>query len=237
MPQAKDSPASTRTVIGYVRVSTADQAAEGVSLQAQRDRLSAYCLAHDLVLVGIETDAGISARKTGNRPALQRTLLALESGEASGLVAVKLDRLSRTTRDVLDLVANAERHGWAIHSIDERLDTSSPQGRFVVTLLGALAQLEREQAAERTKTAMAALRRQKRRISGRPPFGYRFEGDHVVPVRSELRLLVRMRRMQRGGSGCYRIASALNAEGGVNPRTARPWYYGTIRAILKRIAR
>ncbi len=70
--------------------------------------------------------------KTTNRPALQRALAALREGEAFGLVAVKLDRLSRTTRDVLDLVARAEKEKWALHSIDERLDTSSPQGRFVV---------------------------------------------------------------------------------------------------------
>ena len=117
--------------------------------------------------------------------ALQRALQALRSGEVVGLVAVKLDRLSRTTRDVLDLVARAEKESWALHSIEERLDTSSAQGRFVVTLLGALSQLEREQAAERTKSAMAELRRQGRRISGKPPFGYRFEGGRVVEVTEE----------------------------------------------------
>ncbi len=167
------------TVIGYCRVSSADQATSGISLDAQRHRLQAYCAAHGLTLARVEEDAGISARKTTNRPALQRALVALRRGDAAGLVAIKLDRLSRTTRDVLDLVARAEKEGWALHSIEERLDTSSPQGRFVVTLLGALAQLEREQAAERTKVAMAELRRQGKRTSRHPPFGHRFEGDRV----------------------------------------------------------
>ena len=91
------------TVIGYVRVSSQDQADGGISLDAQRHRLEAYCAAHALTLASVEEDAGISARRTTNRPALQRALKALKRGEAAGLVAVKLDRLSRTTRDVLSI--------------------------------------------------------------------------------------------------------------------------------------
>jgi DNA invertase Pin-like site-specific DNA recombinase len=219
-------------VIGYARVSSEDQAANGISLDAQRHRLQAYCDAHGLALAAVEEDAGISAKRTTNRPALQRALQALKSGEAAGLVAVKLDRLSRTTRDVLDLVARAEKEGWALHSIEERLDTSSSQGRFVVTILAAIAQLEREQAAERTKAAMAELRRQGKRTSRHPPFGYRFDGNRVVTVAREQRILRRMLELKADGAGCYRIATVLNAEGTVNPRTTRPWFYGTVRAIL-----
>ncbi len=224
-------------VIGYCRVSTEEQAASGVSLAAQRRRLDAHCHAHELTLVWVEEDAGISARKTTNRPALQRTLQALRRGEANGLVAVKLDRLSRTTRDVLDLVARAEREDWSLHSIEERLDTSSPQGRFVVTILGAMAQLEREQAAERTRVAMAELRRQGRRISGTPPFGYRFEGDYVVVVEAEQALLKRMLGWQAEGFGPYKIARLLNEATGDHPRTGKPWYWGTVRAIVQRANR
>ncbi len=129
MQESRSRASNGSTAIGYVRVSTEDQAQSGVSLEAQRHRIEAYCTAHGLVLTRVEADAGISARKTTNRPALQRALGALGNGEAAGLVAVKLDRLSRTTRDVLDLVARAELERWALHSIDERLDTSSAQGR------------------------------------------------------------------------------------------------------------
>jgi len=132
-------------VIGYIRVSTEDQTENGVSLAAQRHRLQAYAEAHGLQLVRIEEDAGISARRTTNRPGLQRALAALKRGDADGLVVVKLDRLSRTTSDILDLVSRAEKERWALHSIEERLDTESPHGRFVVTVLAALAQMEREQ--------------------------------------------------------------------------------------------
>jgi DNA invertase Pin-like site-specific DNA recombinase len=225
------------TVIGYVRVSTEDQSANGVSLAAQRTRLRAYCEAHGLTLLRVEEDAGISAKATRNRPGLQRALAALRKREAAGLVAVKLDRLSRTTRDVLDLVARAEKENWALHSIDERLDTSSPQGRFVVTVLGALAQLEREQAAQRTRDAMAELRRQGKRTSRHAPFGFRHEGSDVVEEPAEQPLLRRMLALQAEGSGCWKIAKTLNDEGVLNPRTGRPWHHGTTRAILQSVAR
>ncbi len=221
--------------IAYVRVSTGEQAASGLSLAAQRRRLTAYVAAHGLTLADVAEDAGISARRTNNRPALQRALSALSRGEADGLVAVKLDRLSRTTRDVLDLVARAEREGWALHSIEERLDTASPQGRFVTTSLGAMAQLKREQAAERTRVAMAELRRQGRRVSGKPPWGYRFDCGRVVADTDEQVILTRMLVLRAEGLGAKRIAAALNEAGGTNPRTNRAWTHGAIQAVLRRI--
>ncbi len=224
---------TTQAVIGYARVSTEDQAGNGVSLDAQRHRIEAYCTAHGLTLAGVEQDAGISAKATTNRPGLQRALLALRRGDADGLVAVKLDRLSRTTSDILDLVSRAEKERWALHSIEERLDTESPHGRFVVTVLAALAQMEREQIGERTRTAMAELRRQGRKTSSRPPFGFRFQGDRVVKAPSEHKILRRMLRHHAEGAGEFAVASALNRAGSPTPRTGRPWYYGTVRTILE----
>ncbi len=223
-------------VIAYCRVSTTEQAEAGISLETQRRRLLAYAEAHGLHVLRVEEDAGISAKRTSNRPALQRALQALRKGSADGLVVVKLDRLSRTTRDVLDLVERAEREGWALHSIEERLDTASPHGRFVVTILAALAQMEREQIGARTKAAMAELRRQGKRISSKPRFGFRFEGDRVVEEPCEQPILHQMLQRQAEGAGCYRIASALNREGTPNPRTGRPWFYGTVRTILENAA-
>ncbi len=224
-------------VLGYARVSTADQAEHGVSLAAQRHRIAAYCEAHGLTLAGIEEDAGISAKATRNRPGLQRALSALKARESVGLVVVKLDRLSRTTRDVLDLVALSERQGWALHSIDEKLDTGCPQGRFVVTILGALAQLEREQAAERTRAALAELRRQGRRISGKPPYGFRFENGMLVEVPDEAALLDRMLALHAEGLGARAIRTRLIKEGSANPRTGGEWKHGTVRDIVARAVR
>ncbi len=101
-------------VIGYIRVSTEDQTENGVSLAAQRHRLQAYAEAHGLQLVRIEEDAGISARRTTNRPDRQRALSALRRGDADGLVAVKLDRLSRASVDRAHWTACYRLEGRAI---------------------------------------------------------------------------------------------------------------------------
>ena len=93
----------TKTAIGYVRVSTQEQASEGVSLDAQRDRLTAYCKMNGIKLIDIKADEGISG-STLERPGLQAALQMLKRGRANTLLVAKLDRLSRSLRDVCALV-------------------------------------------------------------------------------------------------------------------------------------
>src|SRR5437868_1373044 len=92
------SPKAAR-VVGYVRVSTDMQAQEGVSLEAQRARLKAYCVAQDLTLIEIIADEGLSA-KSLDRPGLRRALSMLDRYEAQGIVVLKLDRLTRSVKDL-----------------------------------------------------------------------------------------------------------------------------------------
>jgi len=219
-------------LVAYLRVSTAEQAQEGVSLDAQESRLRAYAQAHDCALVAVESDAGVSGKRMANRPALQRALAVLKAGDADGLVVLKLDRLSRSIKDVITLVERSEREGWRLVSLAEHLDTSNAVGRFTVHLLGALAQLEREQISERTKSAMAELRRRGRRISGSPPFGFRFDGDQVVAAPAEQRVLQRLLALHAEGCGSWKVTQILNRESRNNPRTGRKWAEGTVRSIL-----
>jgi site-specific DNA recombinase len=224
-------------VIGYARVSTDDQAENGVSLEEQQHRIRSYADAHGLQVVRIESDNGISGKAVANRPALQRVLAALQEGDAGGLVVCKMDRLSRTTSDILQLVARADHEGWELHSLCEHLDTSTPHGRFFVTMIAGLAQMEREQAAERTRLAMAELRRRGKRVSGRAPFGYRFEDGNVVPVEKEQRILTYILELRAEGLGARRIARALREVGLNNPRTRRWWTHGTVGDLLRTAAR
>ena len=134
--------------IGYVRVSTVMQANEGVSLDAQKAKIKAYCEFNDLELVEIVVDAGKSAKNT-DREGLQTCLEKLANGEATELVVFKLDRLSRKVLDVLNLINAIEACGGSLHSISEKLDTSSALGKFFVNMTAALAQLESNQISER----------------------------------------------------------------------------------------
>jgi len=223
-------------LIGYVRVSTGEQASKGHSLDAQEHRIRAYCEAHGHELVRVERDAGASG-STVDRPGLSRSLAATggraRSREAEGIVAVKLDRLSRTTRDVLDLVSKSEREGWTLHSIEEHLDTSTPHGRFVVTILAAMNQLEREQIAARTRATLAHLRRQGKRVSGQAPYGYRFEGKRVVPCESEAGIVSVMEA--HAGSGPAAVARELNARG-YRTREGSLWTRQRVWRVLKTAA-
>jgi site-specific DNA recombinase len=188
-------------------------------------------------VVGLEADHGISGKAMANRPALQRALETLQDGDTGGLVVCNLDRLSRTTSDILQLVARADREGWELHLLSENLDTSTPHGRFFVAMIAGLAQMEREQTAERTRQAMAELRRRGKRVSGRAPFGYRFEHGDVVPVEKEQRILTYILELCAQGLGARRIARALREVGLNNPRTRRWWTHGTVGDLLRTAAR
>jgi DNA invertase Pin-like site-specific DNA recombinase len=237
------TPAAPR-LIGYVRVSTADQADRGLSLAAQRDRLEAYATAAGFVLAGLEQDAGLSGGLAPHkRPGLARALEAVRRGDADGIVVTKLDRLSRSTKDTLALVEEADRRGYRLVSVAEALDTGTATGRFVVTLLGALGQMEREQIGERTATAMARIAREGRARSRFLPFGYRLEGSDATEAtkgdrtplerdEGEAAILEAMLALRAEGKRALRIANALNAKGTVNPRTGAPWNRGTVAAIL-----
>src|SRR5262245_57246388 len=116
-------PSTVRLVL-YARVSTEDQADHGVSLAAQRERLAAVVAAHGYEAIRVEVDAGISGKTPPlRRPALARALAAVRAGEADGIAVLKLDRLSRSTTDTINLVESAERDGWRLLSVSESLDT------------------------------------------------------------------------------------------------------------------
>src|SRR4051812_42961505 len=152
-------------VVGYIRVSTEEQASEGISLDAQRAKLEAYARLYDLDLVAVEVDAGASA-KTLERPGLRAALARLEAGDVEGLLIAKLDRLSRS---VLDWNTLIESHfgpagGRQLFSVADSIDTRTAAGRLVLNVLMSVAQWERETIVERTRDAMAHKRTRSERV-------------------------------------------------------------------------
>lgn len=238
-------------MIGYVRVSTDEQASEGVSLDAQRDRLKAFCKAHGYRLARVEADEAVSGTVPPHkRDGLASALDAVKAGKADGIVVVRLDRLSRRSLDTVTMMERADREGWRLASVTENLDTGTPAGRMVVTVLAALAQHERDVIAERTTDAMKQLARAGK-VRGRfVPFGYRIDGFpealkvddipredrpddlYLIEHPGEAAVLASMLDLREAGSGPRRIAGALNADGGGNPRTGRPWTFGNVQRIL-----
>ena len=231
-------------MVGYARVSTEEQAREGVSMDAQRERLAAFCTAQGCELVAIECDNGASGSLTpSKRPGLARALARIRSGEADGLLALKLDRISRSTRDVLDLVDGSRRKGWRLVSVAEQLDTGSAAGRLVVTVLAALAEMEREQVEERTRFALAEVARQGRGRSRFTPYGWRTaegnaetrKGDRgrLVQHPEEQRVLRRMLRLREREHGVQAIADTLNEEA-ILTRAGKPWTRQAVWSVMNR---
>lgn len=167
----------TKTV-AYLRVSTDKQADRGVSLEAQRAKVNQYAELYDLELIEVIVDAGESASSL-NRPGLQRALKMLRDGTASALLIVKLDRLTRSVRDLCDLVEDYFRDGkCALLSVGEQVDTRSAAGRMMLNLLTVIGQWEREAIGERTVAAMQHLKDQGK-FTGGPhvPYGYELADD------------------------------------------------------------
>lgn len=157
-----------RRIVAYIRVSTDDQAVNGISIDAQKARLSSYAAAMALGVSEIVVDAGESA-KSLQRPGLQQILAGVRSREIGTVIVLKLDRLTRSTRDLAELLELFGKADAALVSVSESLDTSSAAGRMVVNMLGVVAQWEREAIGERTATALAH-KRATGRVYGSVPF-------------------------------------------------------------------
>ena len=221
-------------VVAYVRVSTEKQAEQGLSLDAQQAKLAAYAALYELDLVATEIDAGVSA-KTLQRPALQRALGALKAGKAEALLVVKLDRLTRSVRDLGLLVETYFLAGkWSLMSVSEQIDTRTAAGRMVLNILAAVSQWERETIGERTAEAMAYKRQQREYTGGEPPYGWRLAADgiHLDPHREEQAIIGEALALKAAGLSLRKIGARL-AMHGLLPRLGTAWNPKTVRDLLQ----
>lgn len=201
--------------IAYLRVSTDKQADKGVSLDVQRAKAEAYAALYDLELCEVIVDAGHSA-KTLDRPGLQRALAMLRAGKAEALLVVKLDRLTRSVRDLGELVAGPFAQGKAaLLSVGEQIDTRSAAGRLVLNVLASVSQWEREAIGERTSAAMQHKASTGEYTGGEAPYGYRLatDGEHIEELPEEQAVLVEVRELRAAGLSFRRVAAELAARG------------------------
>src|SRR5262245_50791748 len=208
--------------VAYVRVSTDKQADRGVSLEAQQAKIRAYAELYGLELVDVIVDAGFSA-KTLDRPGLSRALAMLRSGEAGALLVVKLDRLTRSVRDLGQLVADhfAATNGPALLSVSEQVDTRTAAGRLVLNVLGAVSQWEREAIGERTSAAMQHKAARGEYIGGSPRFGYKLAQDGRLEAQEAEQAAIREARdLRAAGLSLRAVAARLDAQG-YRTRTGR----------------
>lgn len=217
--------------VAYLRVSTDKQAEHGVSLAAQRAKVEAYASLYDLELVAVVEDAGASA-KTLDREGLRSALALLDSGEAEALIVAKLDRLTRSTRDLGTLLSGYFGQRFALLSVGEQVDTRSAGGRLVLNVLMSVAQWEREAISERVSTALQHKKARGERV-GAIPYGQRLAADgvHLEPHPGEQRVIAAVRELRAAGMSLRAIAAELGSRG-FKTRTARPFAAMQISRML-----
>ena len=221
--------------IGYIRVSTQEQATSGCSLEVQEAKVRAYAALAGMDLIAVIREEGISgSRELAKRPAGIELVKVLVRKEAIHVIALKLDRLFRDAADALGQVRAWDKAGVALHLIDvggQTIDTSSAMGRMFLTMMAGFAELERNLIAERTAAALAH-KKATGRVYGPTPFGFDRIGGDLVENPTEAAVVGRIRNLATDGRSLRSIASALNAEKVETKRGGR-WHARTIGYLLR----
>jgi len=217
--------------IGYIRVSTQKQADEGVSLDAQRAKIEAWCLANNYDLTNVFCDEGISGAKS-DREGLLAAMA--EAGKGTALVVHSLSRLTRGTKDLISFGEQLEKQGTDLISLSEKIDTTTATGNMFFQLRGVLNEFERKQISERTKAALA-YKKANNQIYNHTPYGYTRNGDSLVQNDAEAAVAAQAVKLYHSGQTMRAIARHLN-EKGVPTKLGKQWQPMQISRLIKSAA-
>jgi len=221
--------------IGYIRVSTEEQAREGVSLEAQERSIRAYAEMRGIDLIEVVTDPGVSAKKALSvRRGGQRVIAALRTKEVEGVIAWKLDRLFRNCAECLVTVEDWEKRGVSFHLVDlggQAVDTRSAMGKFFLTIIAAMSELERNQIRERTSNAMQHKKANGEYTGGRVPYGHRLEDGELKVDIQEQNAIKMARTLHKSGKSLRRIGENLSLHGYL-PRDGAMWHASQIKILV-----
>ncbi len=227
-----------KRAIGYVRVSSAGQAENGVSLDAQRAKIRAWCDVNDYTLGQVYTDAGMSGKRADNRVGLQDALQTACKKRGTAIVVYSLSRLARSTRDAINIAERLDKAGADLVSMSEHIDTTTAAGKMVFRMLAVLAEFERDLVSERTRTALAHKKANGERI-GTIPFGWRVADDGVrlIEVPDQQRVLRLISRMRSRGRTYKAIGERLTNFNVPTPtgKSSR-WSTRSVHSIAKRMS-
>ena len=206
----------------YARVSTSMQVNDGVSLDVQERQLQHAAELAGYTDIELVREEGRSGKSISGRPALTEALKRLDSGEAKAIFVTRIDRLARSTKDFLSIIDRANTKGWRLIMLDLNLDTATYQGRFVVTIMSALAEMERGIIASRQKEV-----HKDRRDRG-VVWGVDMGPKNKAP--QELKDLIIS--LRDSGKSYQHIADYLNSSGEPT-QNGRQWYPTTVRNLYQ----
>lgn len=234
----RSKPGTSTDAVLYLRVSTQEQAREGISLAAQEARLRAYCALRGLRVVEVVTDAGVSGGKPMHcRAGGQRILALVQRSTVAHVVTYKLDRLFRDCADCLTVTAAWDKKAIALHLVDlggQTLDTSSAMGRFFLTVMAGAAELERNLIRERTSEAMGYVKSQGHKTGGDVPYGYAVaaDGRTLVVHEQEQAMLEAIRTARQRGYSQRQVVAEL-AQQGFTTRKGTPLILRQVQRIME----
>lgn len=224
-------------VIGYTRVSTQEQATEGMSLDAQASRVRAWAEATGAEVVEVVRDEGVSGTKLlAERPGGRRIadLLDARRPAADAVVVVRMDRLGRDAAEQLALLKRFRAGKVGLVAIAQQIDLATPHGRAMAQIGAVFAELERSLIAERTAEALTELRQQGRAWN-HAPFGWDIVDGRLVANLTEQDSLARIRDLRAAGTSYHKVAAILGAEGRATKRGG-PWQAASVRSVLRTAA-
>ena len=214
----------------YIRVSTEDQAREGFSLGEQKEKLLQLCKFKEYEVFKVYEDAGISAKDMAHRPAFQEMLADMKKGKINYIVAYKLDKVTRSVRDLEELIAVLEKHNTYLVCDRDDVNTSTANGRFFARMLTVLSQLEIEIVSERTKFGLNGAIKSGH-LPGTIPLGYKKDGNKKTVLDITTKdIVIRIFNMYLEGKSYQQIANIFNKEKVLEPKK---WRDSTIQKIIE----
>ena len=217
----------------YLRVSTEEQAKEGFSINAQKEKLTSYANINDWEIYDFYIDDGISGKNITDRPSVNRLIEDVKSGKVNNVLIYKLDRLTRSVKDLINLIELFEQHNCSFNSVTEKLDTSNAVGRMFIKIIGIFAEFERENLAERVSFGYEQKTREGNYTNTNGVNGYDYivgTGELVVNE-VEKDIVNRIFDLYLEGTSMLKIAKKFNQEQ-VPTKRGGDWSQATIKSIL-----
>jgi DNA invertase Pin-like site-specific DNA recombinase len=217
-----ETKSKTLRAVGYLRVSTAEQADSGAGLAAQRAAIETEATRRGWQLDNVFVDAAVSGKSIAGREGLDQALAAVKSGQADVLLVSKLDRLSRSLLDFAEIMRCAQTEGWNLVALDLGIDLSTPAGEFLASVMASAAQWERRIIGQRTKDALAA-KKAAGVVLGRPS-------------RIPTEVLDRINAERNAGKTYAAIADGLTSDGVPTAQGGARWYPATVRKTMMHLS-
>lgn len=198
--------------VGYIRVSTEKQAREGISLEAQEERIRNYCNYKGYELAEVIKDKGISGGKNKERKGFINVLNRIEQNSFDAIVLYSLERISRDMLTLLCLERLLNEYDVELHTIEGEIDTSTPDGFMSFAMKAFLGEMERRQVKYRTKKALQ-FKKERGEVVGSVPYGFKRKGKDLIPVEKEQEIIRIVNRLYKQGKGIAAIARKLTKLG------------------------